>query len=298
MAVGPYGELLEAVRGVRWPARRPVFGGSTGIHVARTRGIASEFVEYRPYRQGDDPRRLDWKLLARSDRAFTRLAPDHSVMGTLIAVDASASMAYPERLDADGSSSGFGKWLAAKRIAVGCAAIAHAAGDPVGLAIVGNGEVVRIPPRTRHGIVAEIARMLDATVPRGSSALDRVFVNDGRRVLLVSDCLGDEHSHRRAARAHVAAGAEVYIAHVVSRAELDPPQQAMLAIDPEDENIRRPLTGSTRAAYDIAFAEWRAGLARLWRDDGILFCEVRDDEPADVVVRRVVALSGIAKGRG
>ena len=86
MAVGPYGALLEAVRGVRWPARRPVAGGAPGEHLARTRGVATEFAEYRPYRQGDDPRRIDWKLLARSDRAFIRLAPDRSVMTTLIAV--------------------------------------------------------------------------------------------------------------------------------------------------------------------------------------------------------------------
>jgi hypothetical protein len=47
MAVGPYGALLEAVRGVRWPARRPVGGGAPGTHLARTRGVAS----WRPITQ-------------------------------------------------------------------------------------------------------------------------------------------------------------------------------------------------------------------------------------------------------
>ena len=90
MAAGPYGALLEAVRGVRWPAQRAVSAGATGVHPSHTRGSAAELVEYRPYRQGDDPRRLDWKLLARSDRAFTRLAPHQAVLGTLVAVDASS----------------------------------------------------------------------------------------------------------------------------------------------------------------------------------------------------------------
>jgi uncharacterized protein (DUF58 family) len=296
MAVGPYGELLEAVRGVRWPARRPVSGGSSGTHLARTRGVASEFAEYRPYRQGDDPRRLDWKLLARSDRAFTRLAPDHSVLSTLIAVDASASMAYPERVAPDDTVE-FGKWLAAKRIAVACAAIAHAAGDPVGLAIGNAGRLTRLPSRTRRGIVAEIARTLDATNPGGVAPLESAFVDADRRVLIISDCLGDESALRRAARGHVASGGEVHLAHVVARSEVDPPRAAMLATDPEDARIRRPLTGATRAAYDAAFTDWRAQLARGWRDDGIAYSEVRDDEPLDVVVRRVVAPPRIARAR-
>src|SRR5688572_15375797 len=104
MAVGPYGALLDAVRGVRWPARRAVAGGAPGVHRARSRGIAPEFAEYRPYRQGDDPRRIDWKLLGRSDRAFIRLAPDHAILGTTFVVDASASMAFPI------GSDRVGKW--------------------------------------------------------------------------------------------------------------------------------------------------------------------------------------------
>ncbi|HEU4565419.1 MAG TPA: DUF58 domain-containing protein, partial [Gemmatimonadaceae bacterium] len=58
-----YGALLDALRGVRWPARRPVRGTTTGAHASRMVGVSPEFTEYRPYRQGDDPRRLDWKLL-------------------------------------------------------------------------------------------------------------------------------------------------------------------------------------------------------------------------------------------
>src|SRR5690606_35363025 len=112
MAAGPYGALLDAVRGVRWPARRPVPGGAPGAHQARSRGIAPEFAEYRPYRQGDDTRRIDWKLLARSDRAFIRLAPDQAILGTTFIVDASASMDFPR------DATDAGKWLLAKRLVI------------------------------------------------------------------------------------------------------------------------------------------------------------------------------------
>ena len=54
-----YGPILDAVRGLTWPARRRVSGTHTGTHLSRLRGRAPELSEYRLYRQGDDPRQLD-----------------------------------------------------------------------------------------------------------------------------------------------------------------------------------------------------------------------------------------------
>jgi uncharacterized protein (DUF58 family) len=67
----------------------------------------------RRYRQGDDPRQLDWRLLARSDRAYVRLTDDRIVRPTWLVLDASASMAFPSAEAADG------KWGMARALAVG-----------------------------------------------------------------------------------------------------------------------------------------------------------------------------------
>ena len=301
MAVGPYGALLESVRGVRWPARHSVAGGAPGAHAARSRGVATEFVEYRPYRQGDDPKRIDWKLLARSDRAFIRLAPDRAVLGTLVLVDASASMDFPRVAHASSarstnarstnacSTNARSKWRCAREIAVGCVAIAHAGADPVGLAVVGGGGVARLTPRTRRGVVAEAARTIDAVTPSGTAALEQGFVGAPARVLVVTDCLGDVDLLVNTARAHVAGGGEVFVAHVVSRGELDPAAGAQLAVDPEDPMMQRPLTKETRSAYTAAFAAWRQDTARRWRDAGVGYAEICDDEPMDVAIRHIVA---------
>ena len=111
-------------------------------------------------------------------------------------------------------------------------------------------------------------------------------------MLLITDCLGDLDGLRRAARAHVAAGFEVHVAHIVSRAELEPSRGAMLAVDPEDATIRRPLTDATRGAYREAYDAWRRELARGWRDDGVAYHEIVDDEATDIAIRRVVVLPG------
>ena len=279
MAVGPYGALLDAVRGVRWPARRPVPGGAPGAHQARSRGIAPEFAEYRPYRQGDDPRRLDWKLLARSDKAFIRLAPDHAILGTTFIVDASASMDFR------------GKWPAAKRLVVALSAVAHAGADPVGLTVAAADGVRRLEPRTRRGVVAETARTLDEVRPAGSAPLAPLVANGAAaaRCVVVTDCLGDFDALRAALARHCAQGGESHLLHVVARDEVDPPADAVMATDPEDAACQRPLMALTRDAYLQRFAEFRAEVARQVRADGVSYHEVMDDDATEIVVRRLVA---------
>lgn len=280
MPVGPYGALLDAVRGVRWSARRPVAQGAPGLHHARSRGVAPEFAEYRPYRQGDDPKRLDWKLLARSDKAFVRLAPDHAVLGTSLIVDASASMAFP-----DGEPN---KWTQVKRLAVGLAAVAHGSGDPVGVAIAAGNGLRRLEPRTRAGVIADIARTLDLVAPNGTPALADALTNAAPRVAVLTDCLGDFEPMRRALARHIVRGGEAWVVHVVSRTELEPGNEAMLATDPEDATQQRPLFAATRDGYREAFDAFRAEVARALRADGVQYAEVRDDEPSDAAVRRIV----------
>jgi len=286
--------LLDALRGVRWLARRTVAGGLPGTHRSRTRGTAGEFTEYRPYRQGDDPRRLDWRLLARSDRAFIRLTDDHALLTTNLVVDASLSMAYP--------SESHEKWRLACALAVGLAAVAHASGDPVGLLVPTPSGARRLAPRTRHGVVGEIARALAEVRPEGAHALAPLLapLASGGRLVIVSDFLGEsdgEDALRSAAAAYAAAGGEVYAVHVVAAEELDPPRRAVLAIDPERPALRRALVDANRAEYVAAFAEWRASTARCWREIGASFVSVSTDERPHVAVRRVVAPQPAAAAR-
>src|SRR3569832_1688916 len=120
-AAGSYGALLDAVRGVHWPARRAIVSAVAGTHHSKQRGTSAEFTEYRLYRQGDDPRRIDWRLLARSDRAYIRLATDRAVLPTTIVLDSSSSMAFPMATRE--------KWRRAQEIAIGLAAVVYGDGD-------------------------------------------------------------------------------------------------------------------------------------------------------------------------
>lgn len=279
---GSYGGLLDALRGVTWPARRSIRGPAAGTHRSKQRGVSPEFTEYRPYRQGDDPRRLDWKLLARTDRAFLRITNDRATLGTVLMLDASASMSFPLATQ--------GKWAQACRIAIGLAAVAHNAGDPVGVVVPGEKEVVQLPPRTRRGVIGEAARLFETIAPAGSASLVPVLalVRPTQRIVLISDFLGDDDT-LRAARERITAGAEVLAIHIVAREELDPSSASIIAIDPERAELKRSLLTETRDGYLEAFALWRAELARAWREAGAAYFEVPTDEAADHAVRRIAS---------
>jgi uncharacterized protein (DUF58 family) len=273
------GTLLDALRGVRWPARALAPAGSAGTHRSRLRGLSAEFTEYRPYRQGDDPRRLDWKLLARTDRAYLRITSERAVLGTLVVVDASASMAFPV--------PGHDKWRTAAHVALGLAGVAHAAGDPVGLTVATDDGAHRTPPRTRRGTLGEITRVLASVAPAGAVPLAPLLA-DVRvgRIALVTDLLQGRDEVIRALGALAAAATDVHVVHVVAREELEP-GGTFLAVDPEAREVRRAFAPAARDASRSAFDAWRLETARALRAAGAAVTEVVSDEPPAHAVRRI-----------
>lgn len=298
LAIGP---LLDALRGVTWPARVRVRAGLPGAHRANQRGTSGEFTEFRAYRQGDDPRRIDWRLLARSDRAFVRVTDERAWWPTWIVVDASASMAFPALEATRGASSGASsgawrapdKWSMARALAVGLAAAAHATGDPVGLVVATRPDGRWVPARTRRGTVQAIAGVLDGITPEGSAPLAPLLarVPGGARLAVITDGLDDEVTLVATLARARAAGSEVTLVHVVHPWELEPPAGAWQACDPELEGDRRPLVADARAPYRRAFDAWREEFSRRVLAAGGRHITVPCDEAPAKAVRRLVQLS-------
>ena len=285
-----YASLLDAVRGIRWPARSVVRGGIPGAHTSRLRGISAEFTEYRPYRQGDETRRVDWKLFARSDRAYIRLSNDRAILPTMIVLDASASMAFPVATK--------DKWKLAAQIGVALGAVAKNSGDPVGLAIAQGDASVFLPPRMRRSVTHEIIRAVSGVSPGGNEPLTpsvMIASQSGGRVVIVTDLLGDAGELLVASGRLVAAGREVHVVHVIAREEMDPSTDSVMVSDPEASDVRRALTGDTRHSYLAAFAEWRDRIAHEFTEAGVgYFAAVVGEETTDHLIRRITAPRGLA----
>ncbi|HWA57301.1 MAG TPA: DUF58 domain-containing protein [Gemmatimonadales bacterium] len=188
---------LALVRDLELAAHIVVDGMMLGQHTSRRAGAGFEFSQYRSYQPGDDLRRLDWKLLGRSDRYFVREAETETSVTVRILLDATGSMAHEE--------AGVSKLDYARYLAAALMLLAHRQGDAVGLYVLGDGRAVTHRPRREPSHLHRLLHELERIQPAGRwpvwSALERAVTPDAERGITIF--LGDFHERGDEIRAAV-----------------------------------------------------------------------------------------------
>ena len=159
-------QALASLAHMRFTTRRQLEGAYSGRHRSRQRGGAGEFADYREYVEGEDLRRLDWKVLARTGRAYTRLFQDETNLLCTLALDASASMDF-RGTDARSVS----KLEYAQYLATAFAELIVRQQDQVGLAVIGEslGEWMAPGGTTSHA--ARLERAVETIRPAKQTGL-------------------------------------------------------------------------------------------------------------------------------
>lgn len=85
---------IERLSHLELRARKAVEGFYSGIHKSPYHGFNVEFAEYREYSPGDDPRFLDWRVLARSDKFFIKQFEAETNLNCYLLLDTSGSMDF------------------------------------------------------------------------------------------------------------------------------------------------------------------------------------------------------------
>jgi uncharacterized protein (DUF58 family) len=88
-------EDVRKLRNYELSARLTVEGWLSGRHRSRQRGSSIEFHEYRGYTPGDDPKLVDWRVFARTEKVFLKTFEQETNLELHLFVDSSASMGYP-----------------------------------------------------------------------------------------------------------------------------------------------------------------------------------------------------------
>jgi uncharacterized protein (DUF58 family) len=253
---------LAALEHLRFAPRQRLEGAYTGRHPSRRQGGAGEFADFREYTEGEDLRRLDWKVLARTGRAYTRLYQDETNLVCTLVLDASASMRY----GSGGTKLEYVQYLAT--------ALSHVIGrqqDQVGLAVVAERVRDFLPPGSTAGHVAHLQEAIAGlqTHPATdlAAALRDLFQRLPRRgvLLLLSDFLVDDleavfasvrlFRHRRW---------EVIVLHVMHPEEERLPAGAAFRFEGlEGEGRVDCSPAEIRALYEERFAAHAAMLRTL-----------------------------------
>src|SRR5258707_883109 len=131
-----------------------VWGGFwNGPHRSPYHGFSVELPGYRQYTPGDDPRYLDWRLYARSDRYYIKKFEDETNLRCHLLVDNSRSMTY--------GSLGYTKAQYANTLAATLAYFLHQQGDAVGLLTFDEQIREFLPARNRIGHLRHLMLRLE-----------------------------------------------------------------------------------------------------------------------------------------
>lgn len=280
-------EVLARLRPLRLRTRRSADLAGHGGHASVHRGAGLEFAQYRSYEPGDDPRMVDWKLLARSDRYYVREAERESPLTAWIVLDASASMRQTGL-----ARPALRRWDVAVQLAQCAMQLAVQGGDAFGLVVANDLQRLPVPagrgPRHRDRCLLALGEV----EPRGTwpdaVALRPLWNMIGARslVLVLSDAF--DEGIVEACETFAAGGRDVCLLQVLMADERDFPYRGGHRF--EDPETGAELLGdaaSLRDGFLERFAQARAALRARCARSGIAYVEHVSDQPPDAPFARL-----------
>src|SRR5690606_32563550 len=87
-------KVLARIDNLELLSRTVVSGFINGLHRSPFLGLSLDFAEHRQYMPGDDIRRVDWRLYARTDRYYVKEFEADTNSNFVVLLDGSKSMSY------------------------------------------------------------------------------------------------------------------------------------------------------------------------------------------------------------
>ena len=216
-----------------------------GEQRTRERGEGLTFADYRRYAPGDDTRRIDWKLFARTDELYVTEYEAERNRTLHVLLDSSGSMGF----------AGAGappKFELAAKLGIGYAYLAARAHDTFRFAVFDDRPERLDRGRSTRGEVLGLVDDLGAREPAGEGAFDDALeayadrIDDRSLVLVLSDCLAPAAAVE-AGLATLARDNEVILVRTLDPVERDLPVSGDVVVeDPETTTSVRTHVGSRR----------------------------------------------------
>jgi uncharacterized protein (DUF58 family) len=267
----------------------------SGQQSSRLYGRGMDYAESRVYQAGDDVRRLDWRLTARSGKLHTKLFQEDREGCLLILLDTHASMRFGTRVRF--------KSVQAARSAAVAAWYAVRAGERVGVMAFGHADQLLRPQAGPRGALAVCgalaawgAQAASGRIEPLSDALTRAsrVLHGASRVLLISDGFScDTPARQRLLDLTRHAGVSVLVVADALELSLAPPGRYPLEHAGERSEV---LLQSERQRHEFqqALGAGPAQLGELAKSLGLRCASIDTAaDPLDVVTR----LFGAARPR-
>jgi uncharacterized protein (DUF58 family) len=233
--------VLARIGNLEMRAKVVVEGFIQGLHRAPNLGASTDFAEHRPYMPGDDVRRMDWRLYARTDRYYVKEFEADTNTNLLVVLDVSRSMRFG------------GKLRYASTLAACLAYFSSLQRDRVGLATFADGIVDYVPPSAKH--LRLVLHSLDqaerkagpaaASQPRTSyrTIFQRLADTVRRRsmVAIISDLYEEPDDIVAAVNELRGRGNDMMLLHVLDPAELEFPFEESANFEDLESGEKMPV---------------------------------------------------------
>ena len=252
-------EAIAGIADLALRSRRLAEGAISGQHRSPFHGFNIEFASYRDYAPGDDLRRLDWRVFARSDRHYIKLYEEESNVRVTFVVDASASMNYK------GDRAALSKFEYGSTMVVALAMLLARQQDPVGMVLFDEEAGQVLAPAAKQSQVLVMTELLERCRPARKTELGgllKALTGQLKRrsvLVIVSDLLTDLDAVFDGLDRLRFQGHDVIVFQVLDRDEVEMPFDGPTIfrdIEGDEELFAEPW--AFRKAYKAAMEEFLA----------------------------------------
>jgi uncharacterized protein (DUF58 family) len=272
-------KILSRIGNLELLARTVVEGFINGLHRAPYFGASIDFAEHRGYVAGDDIRRVDWRLYARTDRYYVKQYEADTNTNLSILLDISRSMQFASRGAV--TKLEYGSYVAA------CLAyLAQRQRDRVGILTFDNDIVTHVPPSAKHFnvVLHTLDRAKGERAGNLAAPLTKMAEHFKRRGLLVliSDFYEEPDAVLDAIKPLRFLGNDLIIFHVLDQAELDFGYDDASSFEDLESGEQVPVVPeSLRAQYRQMIQEHIAALTTKFSEHRIDYTVLNTSEPLD-----------------
>lgn len=236
--------LLATLGSLDLRARYLVEGYLSGLHESPFHGFSVEFSEYREYEPGDDPRHVDWRVFARSERLYIKQFMQETNLQAYVLCDTSRSMEY-------GGSAAWGSKLEVARcLAAALAWLLIKQNDAVGWLAFTNQDPTPdlVRPSQRPSQYGTLLRHLGQVQPRVDACLAPLLLHASRLIqrrsllIVISDLLEPAAELTRALQELRFRGQDLLVLQVLDRDELDFPFREDQVFEDLETGVRRRVS--------------------------------------------------------
>ena len=287
--------ILQRIGNLELVAKGVVDGFLQGLHRSLFLGQSMDFAEHRPYTPGDDPRRVDWKVYARTERYFVKEFEAETNTNFTVLLDCSRSMDFPDE--------GVSKFDYSRFVAACLSFMARRQGDRVGLLTFDSEVRDVVPCSARHLelVLLAVSRAKPERSGAFATALKDVVSRRTKKglVALVSDLYLDAEELQGPMTQLREVGNDVMVFHVLDPAERNLPYQGKFTLqDLETEEVIPMAPEQLREEYRDLVTGHVAEVGRVLANTGADHVLIDTSRPLDKVLLHYFLARQNRKRRG